>query len=102
MPCSNYGSRINCYAPGEASVGNYTRRLSGTSGATAIIAGAAIAIQSISEKKNRVRLGPQQMRAVFSDPLYGTTTDNGHEKDKIGVMPDLKKIIEGCLKIYST
>ena len=29
--------------------------------------------------------------------MYGTTSANGHTVDKIGVMPDLKKIIDQAL-----
>jgi hypothetical protein len=91
---SNYGSRINCYAWEESLADVHLMKLRGTSGASAIIAGAAIAIQSISVAKNNLRLSPQQMREIFSNDLYGTASANGHVNDKIGVMPDLKKIIE--------
>lgn len=110
---SNYGSRVNCYAWGNGVVivEKYTesgkidvivnkRKLSGTSSASAIIAGAAIAIQGIAESNYNTRLGPEQMRGVLSNKLYGTASENGHSKDKIGVMPDLKKIIDNYLKTH--
>ncbi|MES1223458.1 MAG: S8 family serine peptidase, partial [Bacteroidota bacterium] len=93
---SNFGNRINSYAWGSGVViiDTIKRKLGGTSSASAIIAGAAIAIQSISEANYNTRLGPNQMRDVLSNELYGTASENGHNKDKIGVMPDLKKIID--------
>ena len=109
---SNYGKRINCYAWGEwvdigqsdrASPGGvilrYTRGFSGTSSASAIIAGVAIAVQSISETRYNMRLSPSQMRNILSSDQYGTASVNGRTRDKIGVMPDLKKIIDHCLHV---
>jgi len=108
---SNYGNRVNCFAYGQnvstagyyprssgIAVNTYTNQFGGTSAAAAIVAGAAIAIQSISERNNEVRLSPQQMRSVLSNELYNTISANG-KKDKIGVMPDLQKIIDNeCSK----
>jgi hypothetical protein len=109
---SNYGSRVDCYAWGEnvptagsypESSGNatdkYTRKFSGTSAAAAIVAGAAIAVQSICEENFGYRLSPKQMRDIFKNDFYGTASANGRLIDKIGVMPDLKKIIQKKLKI---
>jgi hypothetical protein len=104
---SNYGNRINCYAWGEkvttagsfpnssGSAKNiYTGKFNGTSAASAIIAGTTISVQSIAEANFGCRLSPIQMRSMLSDDLYGTSSVNGRFKDKIGVMPDLKKIID--------
>jgi len=109
---SNYGSRIDCYAWGEnvATAGLFPRNsrgcidtysfdFGGTSSASAIIAGAAIAVQSITEAKYNLRLSPAQMRNIFSNPLYGTASEKGHGIDKIGVMPDLRKIINRALNL---
>jgi len=109
---SNYGKRINCYAWGEGVatgendnafpgtvIHRYTRGFSGTSSASAIIAGVAIAVQSISETRYNMRLGPSQMRNILSSDQYGTASVNGRARDKIGVMPDLKKIIDHCLHV---
>jgi hypothetical protein len=108
---SNYGSRIDCNAAGEdvvtagcfpglsrSSIDTYTGKFSGTSSASAIIAGVAIATQSIAEANYHYRLMPEEMRKILSNELNGTPTRNGHGVDKIGVMPDLKKIIDGPLK----
>ena len=107
---SNYGSRINCFAWGEkvvtagnyprssgSAINTYTNNFGGTSSASAIITGAAIAVQSIAEAKFNYRLGPSQMREILSNEKYGTTSKNGHFSDKIGTMPDLKKIIDRVL-----
>ena len=107
---SNYGSRINCYSWGENVVtaglyprssgiviNSYSSAFGGTSSAAAIIAGAAMAVQSIMESNNNHRLSPAQMRNILSNELYGTPSANGHSIDKIGVMPDLKKIADFLL-----
>jgi subtilase family protein len=109
---SNYGSRIDCYAWGENVVtaglfprdsrgctDTYSFDFGGTSSASAIIAGAAIAVQSITEAKYNLRLSPAQMRHILSNRLYGTKSENGHGIDKIGVMPDLRKIINRVLNV---
>jgi hypothetical protein len=107
---SNYGSRVDCYAWGEnvvtaglfprlsgSSINTYSTEFSGTSSASAIIAGAVIALQSIIETEYDFRIGPGQMRSIISNEMYGTASANGHGLDKIGVMPDLKKIIDRAL-----
>ncbi len=104
---SNYGDRMNCFAWGESvltagdhrgnsglATNTYSGNFGGTSSATAIIAGAAIAVQSIKEANHHSRFSPIQMRKILSDHTYGTPSANGSMKDKIGVMPDLKKIIQ--------
>jgi len=106
---SNYGSRIDCYAWGEnvytagnfpnssnGAVNLYTNQFCGTSSAAAIIAGVAVAVQSIMEANYNLRLGPSGMRNILSNELYGTSSQNGRSIDKIGVMPDLKKIIDNA------
>lgn len=112
LAVSNHGSRVDCYAWGEnvttagsfprssgAAINTYTHRFNGTSSAAAIIAGAAIAVQSIMEAHGRSRLSPEQMREVLSSEKYGTPSENGRHEDKIGVMPDLHKIITHYMHI---
>ena len=112
---SNYGSRIDCYAWGESvcTAGNfpnssngavdlYTREFCGTSSAAAIIAGVAISIQSVMEANYNLRLAPADMRKILSSDLYSTPSENGRLIDKIGVMPDLKKIIDKGLLDFVT
>jgi len=43
------------------------------------------------------RLGPAEMRKILSSESYGTPSANGRSVDKIGIMPDLKKIIDNIL-----
>ena len=100
---TNYGTRIDCYAWGEsirtAGGGDggmpcnerYTSRFGGTSGAGAIIAGAAILVQQMFMSRARGRhLPPDEMRQILSHPKHGTP-GCGHE---IGIMPNLRKIYE--------
>ena len=111
---SNYGSRIDCFAWGEKVVttglfprsfgscnNGYTKKFCGTSSASAIIAGVSIAVQSISEANYGVRLSPKEMREILGSELYGTSSLHGRAVDKIGVMPDLKKVIDKGLNFHS-
>ena len=104
---SNTGSRMDCFAwgervstggshlgPSDIALDSYRKKISGTSSAAAIIAGAAILVQSITESNYDFRLSPKQMRQILSDDLLGTPSENGRSVDRIGAMPDLKKIIE--------
>jgi hypothetical protein len=113
MGYTNFGSRIDCYAWGENVVtaggfpslcenvtNSYTTTFSGTSSASAIITGVAIALQGIAEANLHCRLSPSQVRAFLSNEAYGTASANGKATDKIGVMPDLKKIIRDLLKLH--
>jgi len=100
---SNFGSRVDCFAWGEnitttgdGDIGDsptaYTDTFDGTSGASAIIAGAAVAIQSMCETKFGSRFYPASLRDILRNPAYGTQPGPGHA---IGVMPDLQKIYNG-------
>ena len=46
------------------------------------------------EANYSLRLGPAEMRKILSSDLNGTPSKNGRATDKIGAMPDLKKIID--------
>jgi hypothetical protein len=103
---SNYGSRIDCYGWGENVVscgygdlddggGNddrtYTDTFSGTSSASPIVAGAALVVQGRHFATTGTRLSPTQMRTLLST----TGTPQGpNVAGAIGVMPDLRAIIE--------
>jgi hypothetical protein len=102
---SNYGSRIDCYAWGEliSTTGNggsgngpqhYTGEFGGTSGASAIVAGVALAVQGIAETSLGYRFSPLQMRVLLSNPDFGTPSADP-PSDLIGVMPNLRALIEG-------
>jgi hypothetical protein len=99
---SNFGSRIDCYAWGEfvdtcssdplGSTTLYTPGFNGTSAASAIVAGAALSVQGMAEANLGYRFGPKQLRTLLSDPANGTVSNNP-AADRIGVMPDLGKIV---------
>jgi hypothetical protein len=102
-PSSNFGDRIDCYAWGnnvftadnplnQASDNTYTDDFGGTSPASAIIAGAAIVIQSVAEASGKRRVTPLEMRSILGKRRNGTASPN-----RIGVMPDLKKIIDNVI-----
>ena len=98
-----YGRRIDCYAWGQnihtcasnsaGATDRYRPRFGGTSGASPIITGAALAVQGMAEALLGYRFSPLQLRAILSDPATGTrpaASGNRH----IGVMPNLRAIIE--------
>jgi len=104
---SNFGRRINCYAWGERvstagfhydssemAIDSYRKKINGTSSASAIIAGVAIVVQSITESNYHFRLSPKQMRGILGNDLLGTSSASGRSIDQLGAMPDLKKIID--------
>lgn len=109
---SSFGARVNCYGWGEnvATCGygdldagsgddeTYTSVFSGTSSATPIVTGAALIIQGMLEANTGTRLSPQQMRLMISNPATGTPQGGG-VAGNIGVMPDLRAIIEDTLDL---
>lgn len=111
MNFSSFGARVDCYAWGENVVtcgygdlddggGNadasYTDTFSGTSSATPIVAGAAVILQGMHTGNTGTRLSPLAMRALLADPATGTAQGGG-VAGNIGVMPNLRAIIETTL-----
>ena len=101
LPFSCYGNRVDCYAWGEnvltTTAGSKKYNMyNGTSAASAIIAGAAILLQSYYKEKQRRVLSSYEMRYLLSDPATGTLQGNSRQ-GHIGVMPDLKRIIQNPL-----
>ena len=102
LDTSNYGSRVDCHAWGEnifttSSRGNgYTQGFGMTSGASAIIAGAAACLQEAWKKKNNTPLSSTEMRKIFRDPNNGThqtsTIKYPDLNYRIGPLPNLKTI----------
>jgi hypothetical protein len=115
---SNYGSRIDCYAwgenivtsgwdPADPTASNHywgvdltdsagkIAFFGGTSGASAIIAGCCLLVQSLrgilTPLSGSGILGPLSMRRCLS--TLGNGTASSQASDLIGVMPDLAKII---------
>jgi N-acetylmuramoyl-L-alanine amidase len=100
---SNYGSRVDCYGWGQnidttgdgwtgTSVTEYTTTFGGTSGASPIVTGAAIALQAIHRARHGRTLSPSRVRAVLADRSIGTRS-GVPASDRIGVMPDLRRIV---------
>ena len=100
---SCYGSRVDCFASGDrvvtlssdyegTSLDEWSNSFSSTSSATAIVAGAALALQSAREEHGDPRLSSHQMRERLSDPFLNTKS-KGYAEDQIGVMPNLLKLI---------
>lgn len=102
---SNHGNRVDCCAWGElivttaATTNSLGQRYAGigiggapafggTSGAGAIVAGAAVSLQGIAKARG-LTLTPGQMRTLLSDPAFNTMTQNP-AADAIGVMPYIR------------
>ena len=99
---SNFGSRIDCYAWGEKVLtaglrqdpvhSNDYFRFSGTSAASAIIAGVCLLMQHLQKlMTGSGPLTPKQMRHILSHLQNGTSSASLF--DRIAVMPDFRKII---------
>jgi len=101
----NWGSRVDCYAQGEKVVTCTTTDLApttaykcdfdGSSSASAIIAGVALAVQGLAENNAGFRYGPAELRRILSDSSTGTASVG----NQIGVMPNLRKIAEDVLRL---
>lgn len=102
---SCFGTRIDCYGWGENvdtlstdSAGTatdlYTSTFNGTSSASPIVTGAALAVQGLAEANLGQRFGPWTLRAILSDSANGTASQDP-AADRIGVMPNLRAIIDG-------
>jgi hypothetical protein len=100
---SNHGSRVDCYAWGDnirtagagaddATRTAYVADFSGTSGASAIVAGAAVLLQSW-RARFRQTFEPDMLRALLADPNHNTASATP-AADRVGVMPNLRGIIE--------
>ncbi|ADG74116.1 peptidase S8 and S53 subtilisin kexin sedolisin [Cellulomonas flavigena DSM 20109] len=108
MGFSSFGARVDCFAWGEnvdttsstaaGATTLYTTGFSGTSSASPIVAGAALSVQGVAQAAGGGRLSPAQVRAVLSDPATGTASVSP-ASDLIGVMPNLRAIIEDVLDI---
>ncbi len=98
-----HGKRIDCYAWGQnintlsssaaGSTTSYSATFGGTSGASPIITGAALAVQGRAEAQLGFRFSPRQMRVILSDPSTGTPPAVA-ETTQIGVMPNLRNIYD--------
>lgn len=106
---SNFGNRVNCFAWGEQvtttdtdALGTantlYTNGFDGTSSASAIISGAAVALQGIAKATPLGVRTPGQLRNLLANPTTGTlsanSTTTNPNADNIGVMPNLQNIVQ--------
>ncbi|MCI0748397.1 MAG: S8 family serine peptidase [Verrucomicrobia subdivision 3 bacterium] len=100
---SNFGSRIDCFAWGEnidtcgdgwmgTATNNYIAVFGGTSGASPIIAGAALLLQSLRAVSSSVKYSPSELRKLLSDVALNTKSAIP-AADRIGVMPNLRALI---------
>ncbi|KAK4652365.1 hypothetical protein QC762_610500 [Podospora pseudocomata] len=100
---SNHGSRVDVYGWGEnidttftnadGTANNlYTTSFSGTSGASPIIVGAAAAVQGIAQARLGRKLSPARVRTILTTSGTASRTPSS---DRIGVLPNLKAIIDG-------
>ncbi|PFC15045.1 putative mucin/carbohydrate-binding domain-containing protein, partial [Bacillus cereus] len=71
----------------------YTSTFSGTSSASPIIAGAATSIQGIAKEHRGYPYTPAELRNILSNPNTGTQSQDPWN-DRIGVLPDLKSILD--------
>lgn len=97
-----FGSRVDCFAWAEkvdtcATVG-YASTFGGSSAASAIVAGAALLVQGVAEATLTRRLSPAEMRALLAEPSINTHSKN-YGVDKIGVMPNLRRILQDGLGV---
>jgi hypothetical protein len=100
MSFSNHGSRIDCFAWGEnidttggTSTTSYEPAFSGTSGASPMIAGAAVLLQSWRKKTHGQVYDPDLLRGMLASATLNTASKNP-ASDRIGVMPNLRAILE--------
>jgi serine protease len=107
---SNFGSRVDCYGWGDSIVtagygdlsagsgdnSTYTSLFGGTSGASPMVTGAAVILQGMYLANTGSLLSPTQMRLLLSDPATGTPQGGG-VAGAIGVMPNLRGIVEDAL-----
>jgi hypothetical protein len=103
---ATHGLRIDCYGWGEnvatcssdaaGATNLYTLGFNGTSSASPIVAGAALCVQGAYQAATGHRLSPRQMRQILSDPAHNTPPA-ASETTAMGVMPNLRGIIDGVL-----
>ena len=101
---SCFGSRVDCFAQGQKTVvtlrgygpgdngPKWTGNFGETSAASAIVAGAALSVQGIAFERYQHRLGALEIRELLSAP--SNTQSSNPSSDHIGVMPNLRKIID--------
>lgn len=103
-PSTNYGSRVDCFAWGNGIVTTdtdaagtlndaYEINFGQTSGAAAIVAGAAVLLQSWRKVNSVGPYAVATLRGLLSDPAVNTKSLDP-VKDLIGAMPDLLAVVQ--------
>ena len=92
----NHGNRVDCYvdtpngqALGFAGTGSV--HIGGSSLCAPVIAGVVAIVQSIAKAQFKGTLKPAVIRALLSDPAFGTTTTSGKP---VGLMPNVEKLMD--------
>ena len=97
---TNWGTRVDCHSWGENIVcagasdhdmekDKYRTNFGGTSGAAAIIAGAAAAVQGRVRALGQKPLTPGELRALLGDWALGSTA----KSSGLGCQPDLTQVL---------
>jgi hypothetical protein len=97
---SSFGSRVDCFAAGgrvraptSGAPDAYDPNFSGTSSASAIIAGVAASIQAMTRSATHAALEPADVRRLLRSAQLGTLPDDPLGA-RIGSMPDLRRIVQ--------
>ncbi|MFD0587416.1 S8 family serine peptidase [Paenibacillus sp. GCM10027627] len=100
---SNYGNRIDVHGIGEnvatlissdvSSTTGYTDYFNGTSSASPVVVGAVLQLQGIAKAKFGATYSPAEIRRILRW-LPNQTLSIDPANDRIGALPDLKKIID--------
>ena len=100
-----FGNRIDCFAWGDnvkTGLGGldpaYPGSLGNTSAAAAIVAGGVLCVQGVASSQAGGRLTPSEIRDLFSNTSLNTPSADP-AVDRIGVMPDLRRIIRLGLEV---
>jgi N-acetylmuramoyl-L-alanine amidase len=99
VPASNFGSRIDCFAQGQnitttsTTAAKYVDDFRNTSGATPIVAGAAVQLQGMVRARTSSVLSVAQVRSVLAG-LKTSIRSNNPPTDRIGRMPNIQLICQ--------
>lgn len=108
LDSSNHGHRVDCFGPGAqvvttgygrspgAGVWTGYDEFSGTSSASAVIAGVAVLTQCAARARSGAPLAPGPLRTLLSSVYTGTrarSSDGSALDSTVGVMPDLSKVL---------
>jgi hypothetical protein len=107
LASSNFGCRVDCYAPGQEILttsdvvdggahDTFTNIFGQTSGAAAIVAGAAALLQSAAKAHGVPGFRPSDLRNLLRRPDLNTAVDEAAcaTNGRTPVMPDLRRIFE--------